>query len=118
MIMQETGLKSRSEKPGLLGRVSVALMSEVDQREAEEAGAVAVRSAVEGKTGFMVGFQTTREPEYRSETCLVPLEQVANAEKKFPLEWIGEDGASIRPEFRDYCLPLLGAYDNRFAQLR
>ena len=102
----------------MLGRVSVALMSEVDQREAEEAGAVAVRSAVEGKTGFMVGFQTTREPEYRSETCLVPLEQVANAEKKFPLEWIGEDGASIRPEFRDYCLPLLGAYDNRFAQLR
>ena len=43
---------------------------------------------------------------------------MANAEKKFPLEWMGEDGASIRSEFRDYCLPLLGAYDNRFAQLR
>ena len=43
MIMQETGLKSRSEKPGLLGRVSVALMSEVDQREAEEAGACSAR---------------------------------------------------------------------------
>ena len=118
MIMQETGLKSRSEKPGLLGRVSVGLMSQVDQREAEEAGAVAVRSAVEGKTGFMVGFQTTREPEYRTETCLVPLEQVANAEKTFPLEWIGEDGASIKPAFRDYCLPLLGEYDNRFTYLR
>ena len=118
MIMQETGLKSRSEKPGLLGRVSVGLMSQVDQREAEEAGAVAVRSAVEGKTGFMVGFQTTREPEYRTETCLVPLEQVANAEKMFPLEWIGEDGASIKPAFRDYCLPLLGEYDNRFTYLR
>ena len=118
MIMQETGLKSRSEKPGLLGRVSVGLMSQVDQREAEEAGAVAVRSAVEGKTGFMVGFQTVREPEYRSETCLIPLEQVANAEKKFPLEWIGADGASIKPAFRDYCLPLLGEYDNRFTYLR
>ena len=118
MIMQETGLKSRSEKPGLLGRVSVALMSEVDQREAQEAGAAAVRAAVEGKTGYMVGFQTTREPEYRTATCLIPLEQVANAEKKFPLEWIGEDGASIRPAFQDYCLPLLGEYDNRFAYLR
>ena len=118
MIMQETGLKSRSEKPGLLGRVSVGLMSQVDQREAEEAGAVAVRSAVEGKTGFMVGFETVREPEYRSQTCLIPLEQVANAEKKFPMEWIGADGASIAPAFKDYCLPLLGEYDNRFAYLR
>ena len=117
MIMQETGLKSRSEKPGLLGRVSVALMSEVDQREAEEAGACAVRSAVEGKTGFMVGFETTRDP-YASKTILIPLEQVANAEKKFPLEWIGADGASIQPAFRDYCLPLLGDYDSRFISLR
>ena len=47
-----------------------------------------------------------------------PLEQVANAEKTFPLEWIGEDGASIKPAFRDYCLPLLGEYDNRFTYLR
>ena len=117
MIMRETGLKSRSEKPGLLGRVSVGLMSEVDQREAEEAGACAVRSAVEGKTGFMVGFETTRDP-YASKTILIPLEQVANAEKKFPLEWIGADGASIQPAFRDYCLPLLGDYDSRFISLR
>ena len=117
MIMQETGLKSRSEKPGLLGRVSVGLMSEIDQKEAEEAGACAVRSAVEGKTGFMVGFETTRNP-YSSKTILIPLEKVANAEKKFPLEWIGEDGASIKPEFKSYCEPLLGAYDSRFISLR
>ena len=117
MIMRETGLKSRSEKPGLLGRVSVGLMSDVDQREAEEAGACAVRSAVEGKTGFMVGFETTRDP-YTSKTILIPLEQVANAEKKFPLDWIGDDGASIHPEFKTYCLPLLGDYDSRFISLR
>ncbi|WP_243421219.1 6-phosphofructokinase [Pseudoflavonifractor phocaeensis] len=117
MIMRETGLKSRSEKPGLLGRVSVALMSEVDQKEAEEAGACAVRSAVAGKTGYMVGFETAREP-YASQTILIPLEQVANAEKKFPLEWIGDDGASIRPAFKAYCEPLIGAYDSRFISLR
>ena len=39
--MAETGLKARSEKPGLLGRTSVALMSQVDQAEAMEAGACA-----------------------------------------------------------------------------
>ena len=118
MIMAETGLKARSEKPGLLGRVSVALMSPVDQREAEEAGAVAVRSAVEGKTGFMVGFQVDRAPAYACKTCLIPLEDVANAEKKFPLGWIGQDGSSIDKAFIDYCLPLLGECDTRFAAIR
>lgn len=118
MVMAETGLKARSEKPGLLGRVSVALMSPVDQREAEEAGAVAVRSAVEGKTGFMVGFQVDRAPAYACKTCLIPLEDVANAEKKFPLGWIGQDGCSIDKAFIDYCLPLLGECDTRFAAIR
>ena len=118
MIMAETGLKARSEKPGLLGRVSVVLMSPVDQREAEEAGAVAVRSAVEGKTGFMVGFQADRTPAYTCKTCLIPLEDVANAEKKFPLGWIGQDGCSIDKAFIDYCLPLLGECDTRFAAIR
>lgn len=118
MIMAETSLKARSEKPGLLGRVSVALMSPVDQREAEEAGAVAVRSAVEGKTGFMVGFQVDRAPAYACKTCLIPLEDVANAEKKFPLGWIGQDGCSIDKAFIDYCLPLLGECDTRFAAIR
>ena len=118
MIMAETGLKARSEKRGLLGRVSVGLMSPVDQREAEEAGAVAVRSAVEGKTGFMVGFQADRTPAYTCKTCLIPLEDVANAEKKFPLGWIGQDGCSIDKAFIDYCLPLLGECDTRFAAIR
>ena len=116
MIMAETGLKSRSEKPGLLGRTSVALMSEVDRAEAELAGAQAVKSAVEGQTGYMVGFRAEREPEYKSETILIPLEQVANAEKTFPLEWITPGGVS--DEFRAYCLPLIGEYDTRFVSLR
>ena len=116
MIMNELSLKSRSEKPGLLGRTSVALMSEVDRDEAELAGATAVRAAVEGETGYMVGFKTEREPEYKSETILVPLAEVANAEKTFPLEWITPGG--VTDEFRSYCLPLIGEYDTRFVNLR
>ena len=50
---------------------------------AELAGATAVKSAVEGQTGYMVGFKTERTPEYKSETILVPLAEVANAEKTF-----------------------------------
>ena len=116
MIMNETGIKSRSEKPGLLGRTSVALMSEIDRDEAELAGATAVKSAVKGQTGYMVGFKTKRTPEYKSETILVPLAEVANAEKTFPLEWITPGG--VTDEFRAYCLPLIGEYDTRFVSLR
>ena len=116
MIMNELGLKSRSEKPGLLGRTSVALMSGTDRDEAELAGATAVKSAVEGESGWMVGFKTEREPEYKSETILVPLAEVANAEKTFPLEWITPGG--VTDEFRSYCLPLIGEYDSRFVNLR
>ena len=116
MIMAGTGIKSRSEKPGLLGRVSVALMSEADRDEAELAGAAAVKSAVEGRTGYMVGFRAEREPEYKSGTILIPLEQVANAEKTFPPEWITPGG--VTDEFRRYCLPLIGEYDTRFVSLR
>ena len=94
----------------------MALISEIDRDEAELAGATAVKSAVEGQTGYMVGFRTERKPEYKSETILVPLEQVANAEKTFPLEWITPGG--VTDEFRDYCLPLIGEYDTRFVSLR
>ena len=116
MIMNETGIKSRSEKPGLLGRCCVELMSGVDRDEAEAAGAEAVRAAVNGETGWMVGFRTVREPEYASDTVLIPLAEVANAEKTFPLEWITPGG--VTDEFRSYCLPLIGDYDSRFVSLR
>ena len=62
------------------------------------------------------GFTAAREPEYSCETMLIPLEQVANAEKTFPLEWITPGGVS--DEFRAYCLPLIGEYDTRFVSLR
>ena len=68
-------------------------MSEVDRAEAELAGAQAVKSAVEGQTGFMVGFTAAREPEYSCETMLIPLEQVANTEKTFP--WSGSPGRRL-----------------------
>lgn len=118
LILTRTSLKARAEKPGLLGRVSVELMSPVDQAEAELVGAFAVRSAVSGQTGFMVGLQAQRQPEYSAQPCLIPLEQVANAEKKFPLAWINDAGNDILPEFAAYCLPLLGEVNTAFCDLR
>ena len=33
--------------------------------------------------------------------------EVANAEKKVPLEWINEEGNGVNQHFIDYALPLM-----------
>ena len=108
IIMQKLGIKSRSEKPGLLARASVGLESKVDVAEAIAVGEFAVKSAVEGKSGYMVAIKRISDAPYKSECMLVPLADVANVEKTFPLEWINERGNGIKQEFVDYCMPLIG----------
>jgi len=107
LIITELKIKSRAEKPGLLGRVNMACVSPVDRREAYEAGAFAVRSAVEGKSGYMVSIEAERQPRYVSKMVLVPLEKVANVEKKFPDKWLKEGGQGLAEDFAAYCLPLI-----------
>ena len=68
-------------------------------------------------TGQMLGFSAVRSP-YKAEAIAVPLDTAANAERKFPLEWIGDDVASIRDAFRSYCQPLIGDCDSDFICLR
>jgi ATP-dependent phosphofructokinase / diphosphate-dependent phosphofructokinase len=108
IVIRELRLNARSEKPGLLGRSSMAFISEVDWREAYLCGQVAVRAALQGHTDCMVSL--VREPgvPYRVTTGLEPLAAVAEAERLFPLEWIAPEGNDVMPAFLDYARPLLG----------
>jgi 6-phosphofructokinase len=108
VVMEKLGIKSRSEKPGLLGRTSVLMQSAIDREEAEAVGKYAVKAAVEGKSGYMVAIKRIAVNPYRFQLELAPLEQVANAERKFPLDWINQRGNGIKQEFSDYALPLIG----------
>ncbi len=108
LIINKLGLKSRADKPGLLGRASIPMQSFIDREEAREVGAFAVKSAISGKSGYMVSMKRISSNPYKTELELVPLEKVANVEKKFPLEWINERGNGVKKEFADYCLPLIG----------
>ena len=38
---------------------------------------------------------------------LIPLSEVANYEKKVPVEWINERGNNVSDEFVQYALPLI-----------
>ena len=115
-IMQKIGLKSRAEKPGLIGRTSIAYQSEVDRLEAYAVGKRAVEAAAEEKTGFMVAINADRNKGFSFTLDLVPLADVANVEKKFPLEWI-EGTNRISDEFFKYADPLIGEIPD-FAILR
>ncbi len=106
-IMEKVGLKSRAEKPGLIGRTSIAYQSEIDRSEAYAVGKKAVEAASEGKTGFMVSIEADRSKGFTFGLGLVPLADVANVEKKFPLEWI-EGTNRISDEFFKYSNPLIG----------
>ncbi len=111
LLMRELRLNARSEKPGLLGRSSMAFVSETDRLEAYECGRAAVRAALEGHTGRMISLVRDPRPVYRVTTGLASLEQAANVERRFPLDWIAPEGNDILPPFRDYAAPLLGPMD-------
>ena len=116
-IIQKLGLKSRAEKPGLLGRASIPYVSSTDRAEAYAVGKFAVESALAGESGSMVSIDAVRRPNYSSSLSLVPLARVANVEKKFPLEWI-VDGNGIADAFFDYAMPLMGGDFPEYALLR
>ena len=115
-IIQKLGLKSRAEKPGLLGRASIPYQSSTDRAEAYAVGQYAVEAALKGESGYMVAINAVRTPAYRADLSLVPLAKVANVEKKFPLEWIAE-GNQIAAAFFDYAMPLMGESFPEYALL-
>ena len=108
LVVKKLGVKARSEKPGLCGRASVALQSPVDREEARQAGTVALRSAVEGNSGVMVGFERVPGTVYQMKTKLVPIKEVMLYERKMPDNFINERGNDVTQEFVDWCRPLIG----------
>ena len=105
-IIQKLGIKSRAEKPGLLGRAAIPYASRVDQLEAYAVGKYAVEAALKGESDYMVAIDAHRGENFSFDLFLAPLAQVANVEKKFPLEWI-IDGNKIDDRFFDYAMPLM-----------
>ncbi|HUZ17705.1 MAG TPA: diphosphate--fructose-6-phosphate 1-phosphotransferase [Spirochaetia bacterium] len=109
LIRRRLGVRARSEKPGLLGRASRSLVSEVDLDEAELSGIESVRGLCEGQSGFMVGFKRVSSAPYQIAAARVDLHSVANVERKLPTAYITSDGMNVTPEFDTYCRPLIGA---------
>ncbi len=108
VLKNHTGAKVRGIEFSLLQRCGAHIASETDVEEACNAGRVAVEKAIEGETGYMVAFEREmKDGVYHCGYRLLPLESVANYEKKVPLEWINEQHNGLKQEFIDYALPLI-----------
>jgi len=126
-VKKKTGAKVRGIELSLLQRCGAHLASETDIEESYMSGKAAVENAVAGITDKMVGFERSYEDgKYVCRTKLLGLTDVANTEKKVPLEWINADHNGVEQPFIDYVLPLvqgeprLPRYDSlpRFARLK
>ena len=108
IVKEKTGAKVRGIELSLLQRCGAHAASRTDIDESFLAGKTAVEAAVAGETDKMVGFECTREGGvYTCKTKLFNLSEVANFEKKVPLEWINKEGNGVTQAYIDYALPLI-----------
>jgi 6-phosphofructokinase len=120
--------KVRGIEFSLLQRCAAHCASKTDVEESFLAGKTAVELAVSGTTDKMVGFERSYDEagNYVCNIKLMALTDVANTEKKVPLEWITPTGDGLTKDFIDYALPLIQGspalkYENglpRFANLK
>ena len=107
-IKEATGAKVRGIELSLLQRCGAHLASQTDIDESFMAGKAAVENAVAGLTDKMVGFERSYEGgAYVCRTKLFDLVDVANTEKKVPIEWINAQHNGVEQAFIDYALPLI-----------
>ena len=108
VIQERMSVKTRAIELSLLQRCGAHIASRTDVEEAVQMGREAVKAALNGISDRMVAMERDPDAEgYAPRVRLVDLTVCANAEKTFPLEWITEDGAGIRPAFADYAMPLI-----------
>lgn len=111
LVIKRLGIKARSEKPGLCGRASMALQSPVDREEAILAGREALKAAVSGESGVMVGFarEETADGSYKVKVRMIPIEEVMLHERVMPVEYQNSRGNDVTEAYAKWCGPLLGA---------
>lgn len=104
-VSEATGLRVRSEKPGLLGRSCSFAVSEADALDSYRCGYEAVKAAERGESGVMITLQAD------GGMGTVPFGAVAGHERLVPPEWIAAAGNDVTPEFLRYVSPLAGSIE-------
>ena len=107
IVAKETGLKTRAIEFSTLQRAASHIASLRDIEEAELAGMRAVEEVNKGNTGMMVTLLRESNNPYKCVTGIYDIHDIANVEKKIPLEWIDEKNHQMKNEFIEYARPLI-----------
>ena len=107
----------RGDTFGYLQRSFAGCVSDVDQREARQAGEKGVQFALkEGRDGS-VTIHRQSTGGYSAAYQFTALEELAGKTKHMPDSFIAESGSDVTPAYRDYLAPLLGSGLPKMARL-
>ena len=107
LIHDKLNCKSRAIEFSTLQRCASHLASRTDVNEAYAVGGAAAAAAFAGETGRMIALKRISAYPYQCITESVDVQQVANLEKKVPLDWISPDGMQVTAAFEEYARPLI-----------
>ena len=111
MVREAHGYKFHWAVADYLQRAARHIASKVDVEQAYAVGKAAVELAVKGVNAVMPTIVRKSASPYRWTVGHVPLDQVANQEKKVPRDFITADGFGITAACRKYLEPLIAGED-------
>ncbi|MCL2375063.1 MAG: 6-phosphofructokinase, partial [Firmicutes bacterium] len=109
LCASEFKCKSRMIELSTMQRCASHISSFTDTTEAFQSGGYALKLAAAGQTGQMVIIERLSDEPYAVAFRSRDIDKIANIEKKFPLEWLTNDGSLVKKEFLTYCRPLIQA---------
>lgn len=108
-IAADLKCKTRAVEFSLIQRCAAHIMARVDMTEAFQVGASAFNAAAEGDTGKMITLERKSSEPYICVTGVHDVQEIANKEKKVPLEWIDKKNYWVTDDFIRYARPLIQA---------
>ncbi len=108
LVLRETKLRARFDKPGDLQRMASFSVSITDRDEAYLVGKMGTKALLDDKSDKMIILVRHNKPSYHCTTGPVELAQVANVQRLLPDEYLDESKTMVTQAFYDYALPLIG----------
>ena len=105
-IAAELGIRTRAIEFSTLQRCASHMASRVDITEAFNVGGSAVKAAFEGETGKVIVLKRISDDPYMCITECADVHNIANIEKKVPLEWLTDDDY-VPEDMIKYIHPLI-----------
>ena len=107
ILYKKLGCKTRAIELNTTQRCASHCVSEVDMNESFLVGVYAVSVALTGVSGKVIVFERTSNAPYNINLKSHDVYDIANFEKKVPLEWIDVQNATVSKELIDYIKPLI-----------